>query len=306
MNKRQLGSLLLLLGLFVHSAAWADTEHTLRADGTAVTYYLDLPSAQSYPVVVILQGSECLKVSHKYLEYIEHLKAQGVAVLRVEKPGLDENVPIGTCPPEYLELNTPERRVLDLLLVLSEIRRQDPRYDGSLVLTGGSEGAMVAALAAPLCQDLKALVLFSGGGGGIFGNEVLGSIRMSMESGGANEAAITARMDEMARQLEEIRREPVSTKEWLSDGELSRSTYRWWAQAWGIQLSLPLLKVEAPILALQGFSDENVPAASAELLAEKMKAAGRENFHLRTYQGGHGPPDEVVTESLDWALQQLR
>ncbi len=295
----------LVVLLVVRSTAWAETGRVLRADGTTVTFYLDRPVVEEYPLVVILQGSECLKVSHKYLEYIEHLTGRGVAVLRVEKPGLDDSVSVGTCPQEYLDLNTPERRVLDLLLVLSEIRREDTGYNGSLALSGGSEGAMVAALAAPLCQDLKALVLFSGGGGGIFGDEVLASIRTSMEAGGADKAAISARMEEIAQQLNEIRNEPVATKEWLSDGELARSTYKWWAQAWGLQLSVPLLKVEAPILALQGLSDKSVPATSADLLMEKMKAAGRENFTLRVYQGGHGPPVNVIIESLDWAGDRL-
>lgn len=296
-------ALIFLLGLT--STAWSEPGSVTRADGSEICFYLDRPSRDNYPLVVILQGSECLKVSHKYLDMVESLKARGVAVLRVEKPGLSDATPIGDCPPEYLLLNTPQRRVLDLLSVLGELRRTDQGYNGSVALMGGSEGALIAAMTAPLCPDLAAVVLLSGGGGGIFGQEVLGSVRMHMVSTGAPEEAIEARLNEMRSQMDEIRKEPVPGKEWLSDGELARSTYLWWASAWDLQLSLPLLNVDQPILAWQGESDQSVPMHSGQGLAEKMKAAGRHNFELRTYQGGHAPTDKVLTESLDWICQKL-
>lgn len=296
------GVRIFVLLVFLLAGAEAETGRVLRADGSTVTYYLNRPDTERYPLVAILQGSECLKVSHKYLEHIERLNGQGVAVLRVEKPGLDDSVKPGDCPPEYLRLNTPQRRVLDLLLVLAELRRVEAGYNGSLALAGGSEGAMIVSLTAPLCQDLVALVLFSGGGGTIFGDEVLAGMRKGMEAAGADQAAISARLQAVAEQLAAIREEPLSSKEWLSDGELARNTYRWWAQAWDLQMALPLLRVEAPILSLHGVDDESVLVAGSYLLAEKMKDAGRENFQLRTYQGGHGPPTEVITESLDWIV----
>lgn len=285
---------------------WGETGRVSRADGSQVTWYLDRPSKASFPVVVILQGSECLKVSHKYGEMIGDLTARGVGVLRVEKPGLHEDVPVGDCPPDYLRLNTPDRRVLDLLMVLGELRRSATGFNGSVGLLGGSEGAMIAALAAPLCSDLRGVVLLSGGGGGAFSEEVLGSVRMHMTQSGAPERAIEERLDEMRSMIEVIRKDPVPSKEWLSDGELARSTYLWWASAWDLQMSTPLLRVDAPILAWQGETDASVPQASGLGLAEKMKAAGKDNFELRTYPGGHAPPPEVLSESIEWMVRHLR
>jgi pimeloyl-ACP methyl ester carboxylesterase len=294
---------LFLAFLTVH--AWAETGTVMRADGSTITYYLDRPPAESFPIVTILQGSECLKVSHKYGVLIDHLLARGVGALRVEKPGLNDAVPIGECPSDYLRLNTPQRRVLDLVLVLADLRRGDSGFNGSVALTGGSEGAMIAALAAPLCPELRAVVLFSGGGGTIFGDEVLGSVRMQMSESGADQAAIEQRLEQMKLEMEEIREEPLTSKEWLSDGKLARSTHLWWSQAWDLQMSVPLLRVEVPILAWQGENDLSVPAESGRGLAGKMKEAGKSNFELRTYPGGHAPPEKVLIESLDWVLEQF-
>lgn len=286
--------------------ASADSLSLERPDGSLVWYYFDPPTqTDSYPVAVILQGSECLSVSHKYQDLIDYLNQRGVAVLRVEKPGLSADLPEGSCPPDYLRLNTPQQRVLDLLEVLAQIRRQEPRFNKNLALLGGSEGAMVAALAAPLCTDLKGVVLLSGGGGGTFGQEVLNSVQNFMVESGATESEIRARLQSMRQQMEEIRREPVWSKEWLSDGELSRNTYLWWAAAWDLQLKIPLMRVTHPVLAWQGESDRSVRPESGYALAEAMRVSGKNNFEFRTYPGEHAPPPEVLTASLDWILRRF-
>jgi dipeptidyl aminopeptidase/acylaminoacyl peptidase len=117
--------------------ALADTLE--RPDGTRITWYLDVPAHGRYPLVVILQGSECLRVSDKYGPWIRQLVEAGLGVLRVEKPGLGPDTPIGKCPDEYLRLNTVDRRVLDLLAVVAALRGR-PGWDGRLCVLGGSEG----------------------------------------------------------------------------------------------------------------------------------------------------------------------
>ncbi len=121
-----------------------------QADGATLHYYYDLPPGGG-AVVVILQGSECLRVNHKYAPMIASLQANHLGVLRVEKPGLTPDTPIGTCPEAYLQSNTLERRVWDLLSVVAELRKRHD-WNGELALVGGSEGGMLAALCAPLIQ----------------------------------------------------------------------------------------------------------------------------------------------------------
>ncbi len=124
-----------------------------RPDGTRVTFYVDAPARAAYPIAAILQGSECLRVSDKYAPMIERLTRAGVGVLRVEKPGLGPDVPIGACPPEYLRLNTVDRRVLDLLAVVGHLRRQPAGWNGRLCLSSRRRAASSSSPAAAACRS---------------------------------------------------------------------------------------------------------------------------------------------------------
>ena len=47
--------------------------------------------------MVILQGSECRRVNDKYTAFIDKFHKSGLGVLRVEKPGLAPDTPLGEC-----------------------------------------------------------------------------------------------------------------------------------------------------------------------------------------------------------------
>ena len=281
----------------------SETGILTRSDGTTITYYLDRPRRDSFPLAVILQGSECLRVSHKYSALIEQLLAAGVGVLRVEKPGLDASVEIGTCPPQYRQLNTPQRRVLDLTMVTSELRRKEPRWNGKMALAGGSEGAMIAAMTAPLIPETRAVLLLSGGGGLTFAEEVLESVRMQMTGAGATEKEVEQRLSQMRQQMELIRQQPDPNREWMSDGGLVCNTHLWWARALPLRLATSLARVEAPILIVHGRADTSTPLASAEKLKETLE--GKLGLEYRTYDGGHSPPLEVLQSALTWLVERL-
>lgn len=296
--------LLALLFLLI-GVAGAEPLYLERPDGSFITYYLDQPEEGDFPLVVYLQGSECLRVSHKYGPQIEQLVESGVGVLRVEKPGLNASVRIGDCPQEYLRLNTPQRRVLDLLLVLAHLRASQPDYNGSTGLLGGSEGAMIAALAAPHIPKLKGIVLLSGGGGNTFGEEVVASVEGQMRRGGLKGHALEEELGKMRKEIAEVLKEPVPNKEWASDGELGRNTYLWWSNAWNLKLSTPLKLVAAPVLSYHGQQDAGVSLESAQLLESSLADAGKKNFELRVYDGGHAPPDQILSEAGAWLVAHL-
>jgi pimeloyl-ACP methyl ester carboxylesterase len=282
-----------------------EAETLVRPDGTAITYYLERPAQETYPLVVILQGSECLRVSHKYLDYIQVLSDQGVGVLRVEKPGLHTGVAIGDCTDEYLRLNTPQRRVLDLVMVVAQLR-QDESWDGRLVLVGGSEGAMIAALTAPLLPETQAVVLLSGGGGLTFGEEVVEGAARQMLDSGMEPENVEKEIAAMREFLANISENPDPFKEWMSDGKLVRNTYLWWAHAVPLRLTTSLQRVEAPVLVLHGRSDLGTPYRSAEMMMEELSFAGKTNIEFRPYEGGHTPPNDEILKALDWAAERLR
>lgn len=279
-------------------------ETLLRPDSSAIHYYLDEPEAARYPVVVILQGSECLRVSDKYLDYVERIVAGGAAALRVEKPGLHSGVAVGDCPDEYLRLNTPQRRVLDLVMVVSELRGRES-WDGRLVVLGGSEGAMIAAMTAPLLPETRGVVLMSGGGGLTFGEEVVESAGQQMSLSGMEPDKVEQEKAAMRRFFAGLAKNPTPYEEWGSDSKLARNTYLWWAHAVKLRLSNSLQRVQAPILILHGLSDSGTPYRSAEILIEELTFAGKQDVELRPYEGGHSPPPEKIREALDWALERL-
>ena len=75
----------MLLVLLLFGLVGAETLSLEQADGLRLYYYLDVPAApQPAPLVVILQGSECLRVEHKYGPMIEQLNQAGVGVLRID------------------------------------------------------------------------------------------------------------------------------------------------------------------------------------------------------------------------------
>lgn len=291
-----------ILVLFTGSLS---AETLLRPDSSAIYYYLDEPEAEKYPTVVILQGSECLRVSDKYPEYIQRILAGGAAALRVEKPGLHSAIAPGDCPDEYLRLNTPQRRVLDLVMVVSELRKNES-WDGRLVLVGGSEGAMIAAMTAPLLSETRGVVLMSGGGGLTFGEEVVESAGRQMLDSGMEPAKVVEEKVAMRRFLAGLAKNPTPYEEWGSDGKLARNTYLWWAHAVNLRLSNSLRRIEAPVLILHGVSDSGTPFRSAEILVEELTFAGKSGVEFRSYDGGHSPPPETVRDALDWALERLR
>lgn len=282
-------SLLLTAALLLALAGAAAADTVERPDGTLIHYYLDRPAAERYPIVVILQGSECLRVADKYGPFIQRLNAEGVAVLRVEKPGLTAATEPGECPAEYLELNTLDRRVLDLLEVASELRR-DPHWDGRMGLAGGSEGGVIAAMAAPLIPETRAVVLLASAGGLTFGEELLHLMPPSQHA-------------EMQAMYEKVRQEPLPTREWLSDGQLARNTWLWWSKALPVAAVRSLLRTDAAILMVHGTTDGATPMESAERLSAEFARKGKANLEFRRYPGGHSPPPEVIEEALLWMLQ---
>ena len=53
------------LWIFVLGLGPLSAETLLRPDSSAIHYYLNEPESESYPLIAILQGSECLRVSDK-------------------------------------------------------------------------------------------------------------------------------------------------------------------------------------------------------------------------------------------------
>lgn len=293
--------------ILLPQGVWADPLWLDQADGLRLYYYLDLPAApQRAPLVVILQGSECLRVEHKYGPMIEQLNRLGVGVLRIEKPALTPTTPIGECPPEYLLKNTLDRRLWDVLRVVAELRGH-PRWNGSLALVGGSEGGMLAGLLAPLVPEARAVVILSSGGGMSFDEEIQRMVAGYLTSQGAPPEKVAEELRKLQEVFQRARREPSTTHEWGSDGKLARNTFLWLSRALDLSIWRALLAFRGPVLVVHGTADASTPVESARELQRRFLEAGRSNLELRLDPGGqHGPRPEVIEESLNWVVERLR
>ena len=170
---------------------------------------------------------------------------------------------------------------------------------------GGSEGAMIVAMAAPLVPETRGVVLLSGGGGLTFGEEVVQSASAQMLESGMPPEKVEQEADAMRQFMTTFAKDPTPYKEWGSDGRLARNTHLWWAHAVNLRLSTPLLQTPAPLLILHGRSDQGTPYRSAELLLQTLTFSHKTNLEFRPYSGGHSPPEEEVLKAVEWAVERF-
>jgi pimeloyl-ACP methyl ester carboxylesterase len=162
----------------------------------------------------------------------------------------------------------------------------------------------VAALAAPLIPETRALVLISSGGGEPFEETVARIVESEMRKADAPPDAIRKRLEEMKTETREIRAHPVPDREWLSDGQLARNTWLWWADILDVEPLRPLLTVKAPILLVQGEEDQASPSATR--IEEGFRRAGKTNLTVRRYPGmGHSPSTKAMDETLAWVVKTM-
>lgn len=276
-----------------------------RYDGTEVTYYVDLPETGSYPMVVILQGSECLKVSHKYGDLRKKILDKGTAVLRVEKPGLTAQTEIGDCPLDYRRLNTPQQRVMDLLAVLGHLKERHPDWNGDVALMGGSEGSIVATMTATRYPNVKAVALLSGGGGATFAAEMLQAWTTQMKVQGKEQSDIDEMMKIMAEGMKEAIENPTPYEEFASDEEqLAFNTHYWWSKILPYKGLNVLRQLKSPLLIVHSKQDLHIPFESAESLYKTLKAEGSDVKFL-IYEGQHVPDVDTLSKAIDWMHESL-
>lgn len=279
----------------------------LRADGSLITWYVDRPSAKSYPLVAILQGSECLPVAPKYVELRAALVAHGIGVLRIEKRGLTAET--ATCPDEYLRENTIPNRILDCLEVIAALRQKPDGWNGRLVIVGGSEGGLVGALLAPLVPEARALVMLVSGPDSL--EEIVPwSIAPQLRAQGTPEAKIASQLLEVREQFARMTADPSPYKEWFSDGKSSRNTWKWWASAARLRPQVALERLDIPVLILQGDDDPITPLRSIQQLDARMRELGKTRFAWRRYprtQHDLTAPlaaNPILRDALDFVYRQ--
>lgn len=283
--------------------------HTVtRVDDTTLTWYLHTPAGPRYPLVLILQGSQCENVYHHFDRAIERLTAGGVGVVCIEKRGMGPTTSGPT--DEFLRRNTVYDRVLDILTVVAVLRRTQKAWDGRLVVVGGSEGGLVAEMAAPLVPETVAVVAIASGEGMPMRELLPLQMAAEMRQAGASPAAVDSHLAEVRKQMDAFRQNPTPWKQWGSDGKVAVNTWRWWDAILDVRALNALEQVDVPILIVQGADDVQCPPESARLIEERFAHLHKQNLTLRRYPGvKHDMTTpagaRAIDETLQWILQRL-
>ena len=184
-----------------------------RSDGSEIVYHLERGGAERrQPLLVMLQGSGCDSVTRNdRIPWMAARLARHHAVLTIEKYGVATGADGDQCTAEFWRGNTLTQRALDTAMVVAALRRQ-PWWDGRLVIFGGSEGGAVAALAAPLIPETRAVIVWSSGIGLPIGRMIRAALPQPA-------------LAEADRTFAEARANPTGDRQW------GGASYRWWADA---------------------------------------------------------------------------
>lgn len=275
-----------------------------REDKSSIRYYLDaaVPGETSPALLVILQGSDCNSVRHIRLITPMRQVLPAADLLTVEKYGIDdrlpyrEEVPRQDCPDAFVQHDTPQRRVSDVIQVLQAVIARNGYQ--KVVVLGGSEGAVIANLVTASSGLVDATLAFSGGG-----RWFIDDVRHSVADAPKEEKA---GLNAFLQQVMTAPPFPLNA---------SDHGYGWWHGMLNIDQLATLRSIKTPVLIAQGDQDRAVsPGAVGNMIAE-LRADGKTNItylnypaldHVMRRENGASEMTRVLADMHAWLEKQLR
>ena len=275
--------LLLLFLTCSTSAQEVMTRTASRDDGSPISYYLVQHTHDTDTLLLILQGSDCNSVLNINSILSDYKDVWPEAdLLLIEKYGIDSKLKYSTdparkdCPAQYLEKDSPAQRVADIKAVLDTVRKNG-QYK-TLILLGGSEGAVIANLVTAAVDYIDATVAFNGGG-----RRFIDDVSHRIAVKHKNPAAARKEIDAFKGFTEHI----LNSKQFELD--VSWHGYHWWQQMLSIDQLDTLKKVNSPLLIIQGGMDTSVSPQKTDELMQRLKELGKNNIEYRRYEAlDHG------------------
>ncbi|HDX8354786.1 TPA: prolyl oligopeptidase family serine peptidase [Aeromonas dhakensis] len=300
--------LLLLFLTCSTSAQEVMTRTASRDDGSPISYYLVQHAHDPDTLLLILQGSDCNSVLNIESILSDYKNVWPEAdILLIEKYGINHKLKYSTdparkdCPAQYLEKDSPAQRVADIKAVL-DIVRKNGQYK-TFILLGGSEGAVIANLVTADVDYIDATIAFNGGGRW-FIDDVSHSIAVKHNNS------------------EEARKEVVGFKGFAEhvlnskpfELYVSGHGYHWWQQVLSIDQLDTLIKVNSPLLIIQGGMDTSVSPQKTDEMMQRLKELGKNNIEYRRYEeldhglkniDGKSLRKEVISDINIWLRSKL-
>lgn len=269
-----------------------------RPDGSRLVAYIDMPDQESFPIAIVLQGSQATSVLPQHEELREPLLSRGFAIATLEKKGIAG--PGEIHQKEYDESNSLDQRIDDHLLLISKLRKR-AGWNHKLAIIGLSEGGEVGGAVAARTPETMAVLLFCSGGGWPRMEELLWSFRKQLVgekcSAHSIQAALVQSKDEFYKALEN----PSPTLRALG------FSYKYWSATLRHHLMDDLSKLHCPIYYVQGVQDNRIPVASADYLVKALKDKP-DLVYRRIEHLGHDPRQDpqVFDDALSWLEQRSR
>ncbi|TNH67176.1 alpha/beta hydrolase [Aeromonas hydrophila] len=301
-------SFLLLFLTFISNADDITTRTASRDDGSPISYYLVQHTHDADTLLLILQGSDCNSVLNIDSILSDYKDVWPEAdVLLVEKYGINRKLKYSTdparkdCPAQYLKKDSPAQRVADIKLVL-DIVRKDGQYK-KIILLGGSEGAVIANLVSADVDYIDATIAFNGGG-----RWFIDDVSHSIAAEHKNPAAAGKEIDGFKGFAEHV----LNSKPF--ELEVSGHGYHWWQQMLSIDQHDTLIKVNSPLLIIQGGMDTSVSPQKTDELMQRLKELGKSNIEYRRYEeldhglknsDGKSLRKEVIRDMNRWLKSKL-
>ena len=264
-------------------------QQLVRPDGSSIEYTLDAPDGDTAGLVVLLTGSGCLPGAVNTNIGMARAAFGNYTALIVEKFGVAPDAAIADgftdCPAAFHEGHTVSQRVADTVAVIIHLGDMGP-----LVLFGGSEGGLTAAVLATRVEA-DGVVMLSSGPGLPFDELVLSTVPPEGQ-------------EQVSAGLAAARADPQGL------AMFAGSSHRFWADIQSYRAEDYVARTQTPFLLIQGGMDTSSPVAAARMTVDRFNAEGRCNLTYWEFAGlDHGMADangvsrmaRVLGLAADWA-----
>lgn len=293
--------------MFFVLALWVGNVYSLdrftlerKESSSPLVYYFSIPDTQSYPILVLCDGSEVqgdvgsiLFVRGFFEKKIEELN---VGYLTVEKWGVDGDV---VDENEFWAHYTRSQRLKDHLEVIRYFEENPPQgWNGQFVFIGVSEGGPLVTDLSILCPNTIATINWSGAGDWTWADELWRFFEYWLPRWAPFSSDIPSTRSEFDLLVQKIIQNPSA------DLRMGGMTYLYHADAFQ-KLPLDYALIKTPFLVVAGVEDTIIE--SADQFVQKAKDAGAPITYFRVDGMDHyirKRPD-VIDQSFEWLKGQL-
>lgn len=287
---------LILLIFLTAKLAATPISHELKIGENSLTYYLDIPDSDSYPLLLVLEGSFVEEVGPRSILGLHKVLAQpllesGIGLVFMEKRGVGkDHVDVAL----FHRFNTVSQRINDHLQLIQHLKSHPPQnWNGQLVILGGSEGGPIAIKLAHAAHPAACVVL-AGCGDQPFA-EFIWHVIETIAPEDRHLANLPIDRTSYEAQIKTMKAEPDSTRFWFGQ------SYFFWADALDQTEYQEFLSLKCPAFVVSG--SEDIDCVSTDRLIAMAKKNHQNVTYLRVEGMGHkvlDPQWGVLEQIIKW------